>query len=125
MFGEENVLLSLIGTLAVLAVVLVLAYLTTRLVGTRLSGRVTGGGRGRHLTVVEQISLGKEAKLLLVRLEDHCLLLGVTQSGVTCLKELSQEEVAAWQEGEDGETLLPGPSFRQQLEKLLAQRKKP
>ena len=125
MFGEENVLLSLAGTLAVLAVVLVLAYLTTRLVGTRLAGRVTGGGRGRHLTVVEQISVGKEAKLLLVKLEDHCLLLGVTQNGVTCLKELSQEEVAAWQEGEDGETRLPGPSFREQLQQLLAQRKKP
>lgn len=125
MFGEENVLLSLVGTLAVLAVVLVLAYLTTRLVGTRLAGRVTGGGRGRHLTVVEQISVGKEAKLLLVKLEDHCLLLGVTQNGVTCLKELSQEEVAAWQEGEDGETRLPGPSFREQLQQLLAQRKKP
>ena len=125
MFGEENVLLSLIGTLAVLAVVLVLAYLTTRLVGTRLAGRVSGGSRGRHLKVVEQISVGQESKLLLVRLEEHCLLLGVTQQGVTCLKELSPEEVAAWQEGEDGETLLPGPSFREQLQQLLAQRKKP
>ena len=125
MFGEENVLLSLVGTLAVLAVVLMLAYLTTRLVGTRLAGRVTGGSRGRHLKVVEQISVGKEAKLLLVKLEDHCLLLGVTQSGVTCLKELSQEEVAAWQEGEDTDTPLPGQSFREQLQQILAQRKKP
>lgn len=124
MFGEENVVLSLLGTLAVLAVVLVLAYLTTRFLAVHMPSGLRGGSRHRHLTVVEQVPVGKESKLLLVKFEDRYLLLGITQGGVTCLKELPEEEVAAWIDKDgQGEAPVP-PSFREQLQRVL-ERKKP
>lgn len=76
--------LSLLGTLVVVAAVLLLAYAATRFLALRLPGG--GGRRGstRRLTVVEQLAAGKDARLLLVRCQDRYLLLGVTPGGVTC-----------------------------------------
>ncbi len=117
--------LSLLGTLVVVAAVLLLAYVTTRFLALRLPGGGGRRGRTRRLTVVEQLAAGKDARLLLVRCQDRYLLLGVTPGGVTCLKEFSPQETAGWDQdsGEDGPTAAP-PSFRDQLQALL-ERKKP
>lgn len=116
----DEAVLQLLGALAVVAAVLALAYLVTRYVVGGL-GRTGVKSNGRHLVPMEQLSLGRDQKLLLVRLEDRCLLLGVTPGGITCLKELTQEEMASWQESDAGN---PVSGFQEQLRRIWDERKR-
>ncbi len=88
-------LLPLIGMLAAVVAILVLAYLATRWIASRGVG---GGaaGAGMDFCVLRQLSLGRGERLLLVRLGEGCLLLGVTTDRITLLKELEAGEAAEW-----------------------------
>lgn len=91
---------TLFGTLLAIAVVLLLAYLTTRFVAKRgSSGRGLfsyKGQMGEHIRILERVSLGREQSLTVVCVGKQCLLLGVTTAGITLIKELSQEEAELW-----------------------------
>ncbi len=116
----EKDLLSLLGTLAVIVFVLAMAYVFTRYVaGHTISGGLAKGGE--HLSVIAQLSLGREQKLILVRLGERCLLLGVTQSSIVCLRELSAEETAELQQKAAAEPAAR--SFHSILRSVLEQRK--
>ena len=112
---------SLLWALLVTCLILVLAYWFTR----RVVGRTALGGRwkGRHLTVLEQITVGKEQKLLLVRMGERLYFLAVTPGGVTILRELSEEEAAPWMT-QDPQTTSGSDSFVQALRRVLEQRKR-
>ena len=116
----EKDLLSLLGTLVVIVAVLALAYVFTRYVaGHTVSGGPAKGGE--HLSVIAQLPLGREQKLVLVWLGERCLLLGVTQSSIVCLRELSAEEAAELQQ----KAAEPAaPSFHNALRSVLEQRKR-
>lgn len=117
----EKDLLSLLGTLVVIVAVLALAYVFTRYVaGHTVSGGPAKGGE--HLSVIAQLPLGREQKLVLVRLGERCLLLGVTQSSIVCLRELSAEEAAELQQKAAAEPAAP--SFHNALRSVLEQRKR-
>ena len=88
--------LTLLWMLAAVVVVLVLAYLATRWISTRGIGGVMGAGSGGEFSVLRQIVVGRSERLLLVRLRERCLLLGVTPGGISLLKELEPEEAAYW-----------------------------
>ena len=116
--GEE--IGSLLWALLVTGIVLVLAYWFTR----HVVGRMSGGGtvRGRRISVLEQVTVGKEQKLLLARMGERLYFLAVTPGGVTILRELSEEEAAQWMPPEN-----PAPAaenFAQALRRVLEQRKK-
>lgn len=113
--------IQLLGALAVVAAVLALAYLATRCIAGGL-GQPGVQLAGRHLVPIEQLSLGKDQKLLLVRLEERYLLLGVTPGGITCLKELSREETAAWP-GEEPSGRTPSP-FQERLQSIWERAKR-
>ena len=91
-------ILSALGMLAVAILILFLAYWVTRMLGTwqmrssAISPRVGGGG---HVQLLSQLNLGKNERLVLIRIGDQCLLLGVTAERVTVLRELSTEEIEA------------------------------
>lgn len=111
---------SLLGMLAAVAAVLVLAYLFTRFVGSR-GFRGVARVRGRRLRLLEQMALGKDQQLAVVELGERCLLLGVTAAGVTLLAELTPEERKLWQEQpQDGDK--GPPSFKEALKITLDQR---
>ena len=58
----------------------------------------------------------------MVRLGERCLLLGVTQGSIVCLRELSDEETAElWQKAAEDHS---APSFHNALRSVLEQRKR-
>ncbi len=111
--------LSLLGMLLTIGVVLVLAYLCTRLIARRglpgLPGFPRSGEKAHeNMALLWQRNVGKNERLVLVRVHSRCLLLGVTGGSIQVLTELSQEEAKQWLEGHP-----PGgdsaPSFAQIL----------
>lgn len=88
--------LTLLWMLAAVAAVLGLAYLATRWISTRGIGSVMGAGSGGEFCVLRQIVVGRNERLLLVRMGERCLLLGVTAGGISLLKELEPAEAEYW-----------------------------
>lgn len=88
--------LTLLWMLVAVVVVLGLAYLATRWISTRGIGGVMGAGSAGEFCVLRQIVVGRSERLLLVRLGERCLLLGVTAGGISLLKELEAEEAEYW-----------------------------
>lgn len=114
-------ILSLLWALLVTALVLVLAYWFTR----HVVGRMAGGGlaRGRRIQVLEQVHLGKEQRLLLVRMGERLYYLAAAPGGVTVLRELTQEESAEWLSQEPSAPAV-SDGFAQALRRVLEQRKR-
>lgn len=116
-------MLELLWPLAAVCIILILAYLVTRYAVGRL-GRGIRPRRG-SLTVLEQIPLGREQKLLLVEIGENVYLLGVTPGSITRLEKLPKEAIARQDReygGQSGDER--GMEFRKALEKVLEQRKK-
>ena len=90
--------LSALGMLVLAVAILFLAYWATRALGVwqmkHAAGTFLGAGAERF-RVLAQLSLGRAERLMLVQVQESCLLLGVTQYGVALLKELRAEEAAA------------------------------
>mgnify|MGYP002588675078 FL=1 len=109
-------------TICAILGVLVLAYLFTRYV----AGRGQGGGPSRlgkrMLTILDQVAVGKDQRLLLVRAGETYYFLGVTQGSITCLEKLTAEEAEAWMGGADG-AAAPKMGFQEALHSVLEQRK--
>lgn len=120
-------IISLLCVLLATCVILVLAYCFTRYV----VGRMVPGGswRSGHITVLEQVAISKDQKLLLVRMGEHVYFLGVTQGSITCLQVVPKEEAAKWEE-EQARTTPQMPtmptmsSFQEVYRKMMQQRKK-
>lgn len=114
---------SLFGMLAAVIAILFLAYWVTKWIGgynLRRSG-ATFGRSGGSFCVIGQLSLGRSGQLLLVRLEERCLLLGVTNERITLLKELDEADSAKWLTGPDSAGAPPG--FMDVLRENLRRRK--
>ena len=118
---DWELILSLLWALFVTCLILALAYFATRF----LAGRMAAGGlaMGRRLKVLEQTAVGKDQKLLLVRLDDRVYFLAVTPGGASVLRELTEEEKAAWQASQPLPSAEAG-SFAQALRRVMEQRKK-
>lgn len=122
--GMGGSVLSLLGMLLTVVLVLALAYWCTRLIGRRgLPGYARSQGADR-LQVLWQLSLGKAERLVLVKVDKRCLLLGVTGGGISLLTELSQEEAAVWLQSKES-TARPEnmPSFLDILRENLPKKK--
>ena len=114
---------SLLGVLAVVVLILYLAYIATKWIGTHStpggSGmlRVNGSDRFR---VLGQLGVGRNERLVLVRLDERCYLLGVTEHQITLLREIDGDEAAAWLAQGEQPT---APSFTEILSQNLRKRK--
>lgn len=120
--GMGETIFSLVGMLLTVVLVLALAYWCTRLIGRRgLSSWAAGAGGGGKIQLLWQVSLGKSERLVLVRVNRRCLLLGVTGGGISVLTELTDEEAADWlqKKGEASQA----PSFLEILRENLPKRK--
>ena len=115
---------SLLWTLLLIAAVLALAYVFTRWVAGRAAAGAGPVYRGRRLAVLEQINVGKDQKLLLVRMGETYCFLGAAPGGISCLRQVSPEELERWrQEREDGQDAPPAVSFRTALHRAVRHRK--
>jgi len=92
---------SLLGMLLVVIVILFMAWWVTSLIARRgLAGlpgmpKMLGAGPD-EFCVLRQIPIGRNERLLLVRLHERCLLLGSAQGGVSLLAELTADEAEPW-----------------------------
>ena len=113
-------LLSLIWLLVCVLVIVVLAYLFTKYVAGR-GGTIGASGGSERFKVLSRLSLGREQSAVLVKAGEKYLLLGVTASQISVLKELTQEEAEAVY------ALPPDqpapPSFGEALRTVLKQKK--
>ena len=112
-------LFSLIWLLVCVLAIIVLAFLFTKYVAGR-GGMIRGGGSERF-KVLSRLPLGREQSAVLVKAGEKYLLLGVTTSKITVLKELTPEEAEAVY-------VLPPdqpapPSFGEALRTVLKQKK--
>ena len=90
---------SLLGVLAVVVLILYLAYYATRWIG--MHGAPGGGGAFRaggaeRFRILGQLGVGRNERLVLVQAGERCYLLGVTEHQITLLRELTGDEAAEW-----------------------------
>lgn len=108
--------LSLLGVLTMVVLILFLAWAATRWIGTHSVpglGAVPGGGG--KLRLLGQLAVGRNERLVVVRLERRCYLLGVTEHGITLLRELEDDEAAPWLDGESEERAPFADTFADML----------
>ena len=113
-------LFSLLWLLVCVLAVIVLAWLFTKYVAGR-GGTLGVSGGSERFRVLSRLPLGREQSAVLVKAGEKYLLLGVTPSEITLLKELTPEEAEAVY------TLPPDqpapPSFGEALRTVLKQKK--
>ena len=114
----------LLWTILLIVAVLVLAYAFTRFVAGRAAGSASIRYRGRRLTVLEQVTVGKDQKLLLVQRGERYYFLGAAQGGISCLEQVSPEEAERWkQEAESGQDTPPTIRFQDALREVVERRR--
>ncbi len=115
---------SLLGVLAVVVLILYLAYYATRWIG--MHGAPGGGGAFRaggaeRFRILGQLGVGRNERLVLVRLDERCYLLGVTEHQITLLRELEGDEAAQWLAQGD---VPEAPGFVEALNRSLRKKKR-
>ena len=96
----------------VFACILFLVYITTRFVAKK-----TGAGyKGRHIEVVEAVSVAADKQLLLVRAGGQFFLIAKTSKGLEILSELELEADAAPEAADAG---AEGTGFKGVFDKYL------
>ncbi len=78
---------SLAGAILAFLCVLLLAYCCSRFLGKGFSK----ASSGRNMKVIEQLRLGTDKQLLILKVREHTYLIGVSQAGLQLLTELEGE----------------------------------
>ena len=122
MFDTASNFWSALGVLGVVALILYFAYCATKWIGTHGAPgggtlRLNGNGKFR---ILGQLGVGRNERLVLVRLNERCYLLGVTEHQIALLRELDDREAEEWlAQGEQ----TSAPSFTEVLSKNLRKKK--
>ena len=115
--------LQVLWALLVIVAVLVLAYGCTRWMAGRAAGEGWSPASGGRITVLEKVPVGKDQKLLLVKLGEAYYFLGAASNGITCLGQVPAEEAQSWEaERREKKAGTPAMGFEQALRKVLRQR---
>lgn len=91
MMTQGGDVISVISMISGLALIIFLAYLTTKMVGRKYGPNYAGTNL---LKVVDRLPLGPEKQLVIVRVTDRVLLLGVTAHHIENLGELDPEVIS-------------------------------
>ena len=107
--AETSLALGRVGLalLFVVALILALAWLSKRSALFKLATQ-------KKMYLVSSLSLSAREKVVMLRVGNRCLLLGVASGGVTLLREFSPEECDPSSAGDDGEN-----TFSARLKKIL------
>jgi len=118
---------TLLGMLLTLVAILVLAYFSTRYVAKfKLGKLMRARGGGEQMRILDQLTIGQDARLLVVEVGDRFLLLGHSASGISLLTELTAQEAERWllELAQQTQAQQDAPSFRDSFLEVLKQRKK-
>ncbi|WP_310604349.1 FliO/MopB family protein [Anaerosporobacter sp.] len=99
----------LFGLLLVFALILVLAYFTSKWIGKTGAGMTT---KNRNITIVETLKLSQTKYLQIIKVTDKYIVIAVSKDNVEYLTEIDGEQLVASQE--EGEQ----PSFKDILSKI-------
>ena len=99
---QGNPFVSLLGMLVLIAAILFLAWWATKQIAQRpglqgFGGRLPNG----DMSVLAQIPLGREQRLVVVECAARYFLLGVTEHNISMLSELDEESVQQWRQEQD------------------------
>ena len=112
---EGNSLISQIGvifgTLLGIALILYLAYISTKLLGRKLSVR---GGSSRKLKILDSVSVGQGKSLIIVQAGEKTFLVGAASESINLISELDSNDFA--EEETPPET---GMDFKTAFKKVL------
>ena len=114
---------SLLGVLAVAVLILYLADVATKWIGTHSAPGSSGTLRmsgNENFRILGQLGVGRNERLVLVRLDERCYLLGVTEHQITLLRELAGDEAADWLAPDEPPSV---PSFTDILSQTLRKKK--
>lgn len=96
-----------------------LAYWFTRFMAGR--GAFGSFQGGRQMEVLDRLPLGRDQSVILARVGERYLLLGVGTAGVTLLTELSAEEAASWKTAQPPEG---NPSFKEAFMAIVKKKRR-
>ena len=83
-------ILSAIGVIVVLVLVMFLAYYATKWLGKK---HMVQGGSSRNMEVLERIALGPDRQLMIVRVGEKHMLLGVTAQHIEFICDIAPEDL--------------------------------
>ena len=99
---QGNPFVSLLGMLVLIAAILFLAWWATKQIAQRPGLRGFGGRLPNgDMSVLAQIPLGREQRLVVVECAARYFLLGVTEHNISMLSELDEESVQQWKQEQD------------------------
>lgn len=111
---------SFLWMLVCVVLIIGLAYWFTKYVAGR--GALNAFSGGRRMEVLDRLPLGRDQSVILARVGERYLLLGVGTAGVALLAELSEGEAAAWKPPETAEGEKPG--FKETFLTAMKQRER-
>lgn len=117
--GSGNPVISLIVALMWVVVILALAYWCSRYLGKRYGGGVSG----KYLKVIDRIQVGADRYLLLIELQEHTYLIGVSPAGTQLLSEPA-DFIRDPEEEEAQENGSAAPGFQELLKAYGSLREK-
>lgn len=115
---------TVLGMLLIVAAILVLAYFSTKYIARMRFGSMSAGAKNGRMQVLDQLSMGTDLRLIVVRVGVRYLLLGLSANGIQTLAELTQDEALLWDEQETDQTNPNPPSFRASFLEVLKQKRK-
>lgn len=78
---------SLFSAIFMVGLVLLLAWWSSRMLG----GHYQKASSGQTMKILEQIRLGADQRLLLMKMKEKVFLIGVSQAGIQLLAELDED----------------------------------
>jgi Flagellar biosynthesis protein, FliO. len=108
----DNVL-QLLGLCIILVIILIAAYYTTRFIGKYKMGQL----KSSNFEIIEMFKVNSNNLLLLVRIADKFVVLGVSKDHVTYITEVDKDKILTF-EVKEGDKL----SFSQIIEKLKSKK---
>ncbi len=119
-------LLPLLGMLFTVILILFGAYFFTKNLPRMRIGGFLGASRGAKMRILDQLSMGRDWRIVLVQVGSRHLLLGVAAGEISLLAELSSEEAALWTDEDpqdkNGDAGSP-PSFKDSFMEALSQKR--
>ncbi|MGN0620666.1 MAG: FliO/MopB family protein [Porcipelethomonas sp.] len=102
---------SVIGVILAFILILYLAYISTRILGKRMSIK----GTKKNIKVLETLSFGQGKSVAVIQSAGKTLLIGITNEQITLVSELDPEKLE--KEPEAPETMEFSQAFKKVLEK--------
>jgi flagellar biosynthetic protein FliO len=87
--------LSLLFPMVVVVVIIIAAYLTTKWI----AGKQSAFTSGNIIRVIERVAVGRDAYLLIVKVDDKTYLVSATNGGIELLDELPIDALEKYQVG--------------------------